>query len=43
VVFIHGFNNRSDDAVFRLAQIVRDSGAPLVSILLTWPPGQRAR
>ncbi|GLK84087.1 alpha/beta hydrolase [Ancylobacter defluvii] len=37
MVFIHGFNNRFDDAVFRFAQIVHDSGAPVVPILFTWP------
>jgi len=37
LVFIHGFNNRFDDAVFRFAQIVHDSRAPVVPILFTWP------
>ncbi|PPE77345.1 esterase [Kaistia algarum] len=37
LVFIHGFNNRFDDAVYRYAQIVHDSGAPVVPILFTWP------
>jgi esterase/lipase superfamily enzyme len=37
LVFIHGFNNRFDDAVFRFAQIVHDSDAPVVPILFTWP------
>ncbi|MFK8253200.1 alpha/beta hydrolase [Ancylobacter terrae] len=37
MVFIHGFNNRFDDAVFRYAQIIHDSGAPVVPILFTWP------
>ncbi len=37
LVFIHGFNNRFDDAVYRFAQIVHDSGAPVVPILFTWP------
>jgi esterase/lipase superfamily enzyme len=37
LVFIHGFNNRFDDSVFRFAQIVHDSGAPVVPILFTWP------
>lgn len=27
LVFIHGFNNHFEDAVFRFAQIVHDSGA----------------
>jgi esterase/lipase superfamily enzyme len=37
LVFVHGFNNRFDDAVYRLAQIVHDSGAPALPILFTWP------
>jgi esterase/lipase superfamily enzyme len=37
LVFIHGFNNRFDDAVFRFAQIVHDSRAPVVPVLFTWP------
>src|SRR5579863_7205408 len=28
LVFVHGFNNRFDDAVYRLAQIVHDSRVP---------------
>src|SRR4051812_13093781 len=37
LVFIHGFNNRFDDAVFRFAQIVHDAGTPVVPVLFTWP------
>lgn len=37
LVFIHGFNNRFEDAVFRFAQIVHDSGSPVVPVLFTWP------
>lgn len=37
LVFVHGFNNRFEDAVFRFAQIVHDSGADVVPILFTWP------
>jgi esterase/lipase superfamily enzyme len=37
LVFIHGFNNRFEDAVFRFAQIVHDSQAPVVPVLFTWP------
>ncbi len=37
LVFIHGFNNQFEDAVFRFAQIVHDSGAPSVPVLATWP------
>lgn len=37
LVFIHGFNNRFEDAVYRFAQIIHDSDAPVVPILFTWP------
>jgi esterase/lipase superfamily enzyme len=37
LVFVHGFNNRFEDAVFRYAQIMHDSGASAVPVLFTWP------
>ncbi|TPV98464.1 MAG: hypothetical protein USCAAHI_02113 [Beijerinckiaceae bacterium] len=38
LVFVHGFNNHLEDAVFRFAQFVHDSGAEeVVPILFTWP------
>jgi len=37
LIFVHGFNNRFDDAVYRFAQIVHDSGAPSIPVLFTWP------
>ncbi len=37
LVFVHGYNTRFDEAVFRLAQIVHDSGAPVTPILFSWP------
>ncbi|MEI5682084.1 MULTISPECIES: alpha/beta hydrolase [unclassified Mesorhizobium] len=37
LVFIHGFNNRFEDSVFRFAQIANDSGTDSVPILVTWP------
>lgn len=37
LVFVHGFNNQFEDAVFRFAQIVHDSGARSVPVLATWP------
>ncbi len=37
LVFIHGFNNHFEDAVFRFAQIVHDSGTSSVPVLATWP------
>ncbi|MBB5537556.1 alpha/beta hydrolase [Rhizobium giardinii] len=41
VIFVHGFNNTYADAVFRLAQIVHDSGTDATPVLFTWP--SRAR
>jgi esterase/lipase superfamily enzyme len=37
LVFVHGFNNRYGDAVYRFAQIVHDSNADAAPILFTWP------
>jgi esterase/lipase superfamily enzyme len=37
LVFVHGFNNRFDDAVYRFAQIVHDSKAQALPVLFTWP------
>jgi esterase/lipase superfamily enzyme len=37
LVFVHGFNNTFEDAVYRFAQIVHDSGADTAPILFTWP------
>jgi esterase/lipase superfamily enzyme len=37
LVFVHGFNNRFDEAVYRLAQIVHDSNAPAMPVLFSWP------
>lgn len=37
LVFIHGFNNRFEDAVYRFAQIIHDSHADVVPVLFTWP------
>lgn len=37
LVFVHGFNTRFEDAVYRLAQIVHDSKAPTLPVLFTWP------
>src|SRR6202030_2630354 len=32
-----GYNTRFAEAVYRLAQISHDSGAPAVPVLFTWP------
>ena len=37
LVFIHGFNNRFEDAVFRFAQVTHDTGTRSVPVLVTWP------
>jgi esterase/lipase superfamily enzyme len=39
LVFVHGYNNRFEDAVFRLAQIVHDyrAEADVAPILFSWP------
>ncbi|MGE5388010.1 MAG: alpha/beta hydrolase [Hyphomicrobiales bacterium] len=37
LVFIHGFNTRFAEAVYRFAQIVHDSDASVVPVLFTWP------
>jgi esterase/lipase superfamily enzyme len=37
LVFVHGFNNRFEDAVYRFAQIVHDSKAEGIPVLFTWP------
>ena len=38
-IFVHGFNTRFEDAVYRFAQILHDSGAgaEVAPILFTWP------
>jgi esterase/lipase superfamily enzyme len=37
LIFVHGFNNRFDEAVYRFAQIVHDSRAPATPVLFSWP------
>jgi esterase/lipase superfamily enzyme len=37
LVFVHGFNNRFDEAVYRFAQVVHDSKAEGIPVLFTWP------
>ena len=37
LLFVHGYNNRFEDAVFRFAQIAHDSRADAVPVLFTWP------
>ncbi|MDB5649895.1 MAG: esterase, partial [Hyphomicrobiales bacterium] len=37
LLFVHGYNTRFEEAVYRLAQIVHDSRAPALPLLFTWP------
>jgi esterase/lipase superfamily enzyme len=37
LIFVHGYNNRFEDAVYRFAQIVHDSGTSALPVLFTWP------
>jgi esterase/lipase superfamily enzyme len=37
LLFVHGYNTRYEEAVYRFAQIVHDAGAPVVPVLFTWP------
>jgi esterase/lipase superfamily enzyme len=37
LIFVHGFNNRFEDAVYRYAQIVHDSDASVAPVIFTWP------
>jgi esterase/lipase superfamily enzyme len=37
LIFVHGFNNRYEDAVYRFAQIAHDSGTQATPVLFTWP------
>jgi esterase/lipase superfamily enzyme len=36
LLFIHGFNTMFAEGLYRLAQVVHDSGAPSVPVLFTW-------
>lgn len=37
IVFVHGYNTKFEEAVYRLAQIIHDSGSPHLPVLYTWP------
>ncbi|MDZ5696340.1 alpha/beta hydrolase [Chelativorans sp. M5D2P16] len=41
LVFVHGFNTSFDEAVYRMTQIVHDSGYGGVPVLFTWPSSAR--
>ncbi len=37
LLFVHGYNTRFEEAVYRFAQITHDAGAGVVPVLFTWP------
>ena len=37
LLFVHGFNNKFEEAVYRFAQIIHDSDATITPVLFTWP------
>ncbi len=37
LVFVHGFNTRFEEAVYRFAQIVHDADTTALPVLFTWP------
>jgi esterase/lipase superfamily enzyme len=37
LLFVHGYNNRFDTAIFRFAQIAHDSRTKAAPLLFTWP------
>ncbi len=39
LVFVHGFNTRFEEAVYRFAQIVYDFNVKVAPVLFTWPSG----
>jgi esterase/lipase superfamily enzyme len=42
LVFVHGYNTRFAEAVYRFAQVAHDSGADVVPVLFTWPSRGKA-
>jgi esterase/lipase superfamily enzyme len=39
LIFVHGFNTRFEEAVYRFAQIVHDARTNVAPVLFTWPSG----
>lgn len=37
LLFVHGYNTRFEEAVYRFAQVVHDAKAPALPLLFTWP------
>lgn len=42
LVFVHGYNNSTSDAILRFAQFVEDSGVRGLPVLFTWASAARA-
>lgn len=42
LVFVHGYNTRFEEAVYRFAQIAHDAHADVTPVLFTWPSRGRA-
>jgi esterase/lipase superfamily enzyme len=42
LVFVHGYNTRFEEAVYRFAQVTHDSGTDVVPVLFTWPSRGKA-
>ena len=39
LIFVHGYNTRFEEAVYRFAQIVHDANVDVAPVLFTWPSG----
>ena len=39
LIFVHGYNTRFEEAVYRFAQIVHDARINVAPVLFTWPSG----
>jgi len=39
LIFVHGYNTRFEEAVYRFAQIVHDARVDVAPVLFTWPSG----
>ena len=39
LIFVHGYNTRFEEAVYRFAQIVHDARVDVTPVLFTWPSG----
>ena len=39
LIFVHGYNTRFEEAVYRFAQVVHDAHVDVAPVLFTWPSG----